>query len=100
MVNDCCTASFVVHGTDISTVDVFGVLDASASLGFEVVMAGLVGDRRVVIDLTSADRIDDVGWRSIDWAVRRIEDSGGDVRVRRGEMRRRSGGSRRRVRAR
>jgi len=88
MLKDPCTARFVVHGRSISTVDVLGVLDASASLGFEAVLCGLVGDRRVVIDLTAADRIDDHGWRSIDWAVQRIERHGGDVLVRRGTLRR------------
>ena len=68
--------------------DVLGVLDASASVGLEAVLCGLVGDRRVVIDLTAAERIDDDGWRSIDWGVERIEDRGGNVLVRQGTLRR------------
>ena len=51
VVSDCCTASFVVHGTEISTVDVFGVLDASASFGFEVVMSGLLLAAASAIDI-------------------------------------------------
>lgn len=87
MLNSPCTARFIVRGRAISTLDVFGILDASASVGFEAVVSGLVGDRRVVIDLSGADRIDDIGWQSIDWAVERIEKGGGEVLVRQGALR-------------
>jgi hypothetical protein len=65
-----------------TVVDVLGTLNLSAAVGLEAVVAALVREREVVIDLSHADEIDSHGWRTVTWAIGEIRGHGGDASVR------------------
>jgi anti-anti-sigma regulatory factor len=75
-------AKFVVHGTGHSIVSVLGKLDRAAVVGFDAVVAALLGEPLLVIDVTQADEVDECGWRAIDAAVDRFRARGGQAHVR------------------
>lgn len=76
------TAKFIVHGRDHSAITVLGKLDGTSVVGFDAVVAGLVGERLLVIDLSEADEVDETGWCAIDAAIERFQARGGEAYVR------------------
>lgn len=76
------TAKFVVHGAGHSALSVLGKLDSASVLGFDAVVAALIGEPLLVIDLSEADEVDESGWTAIDGAVERFRARGGEAYVR------------------
>src|SRR5690606_29059711 len=66
------------HGGAVR-IEVNGDLEATAALGFRVVMREFAGDPEVVIDLTGCDRVDAAGRLALDRAVAGIRRAGGAV---------------------
>ena len=81
MVSERPTARFVVRGSRPVHIEVDGLLDAAASVGFRAVADFFVGDAEVTIDLRRCQVDGELAHRAIRRAVRRIEDAGGVVEL-------------------
>ena len=71
------TARFIVRGCRPVTVEVEGVFDAGAAVGFRALVPSLVGASEVTIDLTNCERIDEPAAVAVHHALCRIRQAGG-----------------------
>ena len=75
------TASFTIRGSRPVTIEVNGVFDAGAAVGFQALADSLIGDQHVTIDLGRCSRVDNAARDAIDLVVHRIEGAGGTAAV-------------------
>lgn len=60
-------------------VEVNGALDLASVVSFRTLFGDLVGDRKVIVDLSGCDFVDSAGIGALVGASRRIRDAGGEV---------------------
>lgn len=75
------TATFIVRGSRPSVVEVHGIFDSTAAVGFHALAASLIGESDVVIDLRPCESVDSTAHRAVADFAARMDRAGGKATV-------------------